>query len=44
MGMFVSTIFFDLPFALFTYAITDENHFWVHENSGFSMHNDLLIW
>lgn len=39
MDMFVSTIFFDLPFELFTYAITDENHFLVHENSGLSMHN-----
>lgn len=44
MDMFVSTIFFDLPFELFMYAITDENHFWVHENSGLSMHNRLLIW
>lgn len=44
MGMFVSTIFFDLPFELFTYDITDENYFWVHENSVLSMHNRLLIW
>lgn len=42
-SFFLFSYLFDLPFELFMYTIIEENHFWMLENSCFSMPYRLLF-